>query len=186
MTQESSAFRYPATRERVREGTVEHDALDQFVIEARRRPGKELRVRVDEAVPPQVEDRLATRDVLVRRAVRAVDGRPAAIETSYYPRDLTSGTELEDPADISRGTIQVLAELGHAQTGYLDEVAAHTLSAREAADLETPEAAPALRLVRTAWSGERVLRVTITVTPLGGGMVLCYEIGGPAPAGAAV
>lgn len=126
---------------------------------------------------------MGTADAVVRRAVRLIDGRPVSVETSYYPADLASGTELESDADIPRGTIKVLADRGHAQVGYRDEVVPHALDEHEARDLASAKGTAALCMVRTVWSRERVLRVTCTVTPLGGDVVLCYDIGEPAPAG---
>ncbi|MBB6173471.1 GntR family transcriptional regulator [Nocardiopsis mwathae] len=185
MTEESPAFRYPAARERVRDGAdkIGCDALDQFIRDAGRRPGKELRVSRQAPLPEPIADRLAARDAVVRRAVRLIDDRPVCVETSYYPADLAAGTELESARDIPRGTISVLAEHGHPQVGYRDEVAAHVLDAPEAHDLEAAAGTPALNVVRTVWSRDRVLRVTTTVTPMGGDLVLCYDIGAPAPVG---
>nr|WP_246422254.1 UTRA domain-containing protein [Nocardiopsis mwathae] len=185
VTEESPAFRYPAARERVRDGAdkIGCDALDQFIRDAGRRPGKELRVSRQAPLPEPIADRLAARDAVVRRAVRLIDDRPVCVETSYYPADLAAGTELESARDIPRGTISVLAEHGHPQVGYRDEVAAHVLDAPEAHDLEAAAGTPALNVVRTVWSRDRVLRVTTTVTPMGGDLVLCYDIGAPAPVG---
>ncbi|GAA1773087.1 MULTISPECIES: UTRA domain-containing protein [Streptomonospora] len=182
MNEESPSFHYPASRERVRDAAGDHDAFDQFVVDSGRRPSKELQVERTDQAPPSVASRLGTSAALVRRAVRAVDGRTVALETSYYPLDLAAGTELEGPEDIAAGTISVLAASGHAQTGYRDEVAAHAASAGEAAELGVASDTPSLRTLRTVWSDERVLRVTETVTPMGADMVLCFETGAPAPA----
>ncbi|GAA4914311.1 UTRA domain-containing protein [Streptomonospora salina] len=181
MKEESPGFHYPASRERVRDAAGGHDAFDRFVVDSGRRPSKELQVERTDQAPPSVASRLGTSAALVRRAVRAVDGRTVALETSYYPGDLASGTELEGPDDIAVGTIHVLAANGHPQTGYRDEVAAHAASADDAAALGVEAGTPAVRTLRTAWSHRRVLRVTDTVTPVGSGMVLCFETGAPAP-----
>ncbi|CAM3822899.1 UTRA domain-containing protein [Nocardiopsis gilva] len=184
VTEESPAFRYPAARERVRDDTVDCDALDQFVKDAGRSPGKKLQVSREESIPSQIAERMGAKAAVVRRAVRLIDDRPVSVETSYYPADLATGTELESDEDIPRGTIRVLADHGHTQVGYRDEVVPHTLDEHEARDLTAAKGAAALCMVRTVWSRERVLRVTTTVTPMGGDVVLCYDIGEPAPAGA--
>ncbi|WP_155998095.1 UTRA domain-containing protein [Streptomonospora sp. PA3] len=184
MNEGSPSFHYPASRERVRDAAGDHDAFDQFVVDSGRRPSKELQVERTNQAPPPVASRLGASAALIRRAVRAVDGHTVALETSYYPADLAAGTELEGPADISAGTIQVLAANGHVQSGYRDEVAAHATAPDEAAALGVEAGTPALRTLRTVWSQQRVLRVTETVTPLGAGMVLWFETGAPAPAAA--
>ncbi|GAB3462708.1 hypothetical protein GCM10027570_49400 [Streptomonospora sediminis] len=181
MNEESPVFDYPASRETVRGLPGAHDSFDRFVVDSGRQPSKELQVERTEQPPPSVASRLGDSAALVRRVVRAIDGRTTALETSYYPADLAVGTELESPSDIAAGTIHVLAESGHAQSGYRDEVAAHATTAEEAALLGTETGTPALRCLRTAWSDERVLRVTETVTPMGAGMVLRFETGSPAP-----
>ncbi|MBV2362882.1 UTRA domain-containing protein [Streptomonospora nanhaiensis] len=181
MNDGNGAFRYPASREHVRDSKVTHDAFDQFVVDSGREPSKRLRVERHDSVPQPIADRLGTSAAVSRRAVRAIDGRTVAIETSYYPADLAEGTPLVEEADIPAGTISVLAGLGHAQTGYQDELTAHQIGPNEAADLGVAEGTPALQTVRTVWSASRVLRVTVTVSPLGGGLVMCYETGAPAP-----
>ncbi|GAA2037349.1 hypothetical protein GCM10009800_24080 [Nocardiopsis rhodophaea] len=183
VAEESPAFRYPAARERVRDDAADCDALDQFVKDAGRSPGKELQVSREESVPSPIAERMGAKVAVVRRAVRRIDDRPVSVETSYYPTDLASGTELESDEDIRRGTIKLLADNGHVQVGYRDEVVPHILDEHEARDLTAAKGTAALCVVRTAWSRDRVLRVTTTVTPIGD-VVLCYDIGEPAPAGA--
>jgi len=179
--EESPSFHYPASRERVRDVPGAHDAFDQFVVDSGRRPSKELQVERTERIPASLASKLGTSEALSRRAVRAVDGRTVALETSYYPPDLAVGTELESTEDISAGTIQVLAGNGHVQCGYRDEVSAHATAPDEAALLAVETGTPALRCVRTVWSDVRVLRVTETVTPVGAAMVLSFETGSAAP-----
>ncbi|QBI52487.1 UTRA domain-containing protein [Streptomonospora litoralis] len=181
---DTRTFYYPASRERVRAGAA-HDAFDQFAVDEDMSPAKQLEVTSEPwHTPRPVVERLGTDRTLLRRAVRAVDGRVVALEDSYYPADLAAGTDLERAADIPEGTINTLAALGHRQIGYEDEVAAHRATAEEGAYLGVPEGTPAVRAVRKVWSAERVLRVTVTVAPLGGGMVLRYESGEPAPVSA--
>ncbi|WP_179641778.1 UTRA domain-containing protein [Spinactinospora alkalitolerans] len=175
---ESPRFTYRAALERVRGGGVDADALDDQIARAGRRPSK-TGFAVGTETPPEEVAGAVGSPALVRRSVRCVDGSPAAIETSYYPLDIASGTELETHGDIARGTINVLAELGHAQVRYVDDVAARMPSADEAAELGIGADIPVLRVDRTAFSTDRAIRVTrtVTVTGTGHGMPYRYEVG---------
>lgn len=101
--------------------------------------------------------------VLLRAFWRTMDGVPWSIQTSYYPMDIAAGTELMTPEDISRGTIEVLAELGHVQVGYRDQIWARMPQGEEHEFLALAPDVPVLVLYRTAFDAERPIRVTRTV-----------------------
>lgn len=62
-------------------------------------------------------------DSLVSRAfLRVVDGEPSSFQDSYYPMNIAEECGLLVPRDIPRGTIRAMAEHGHIEIGYVDEV----------------------------------------------------------------
>ena len=74
---------------------------------------------------PDVRDRLRLAEgelTAVRRRVRYIDGVPYNTNDSYFPLDLVQGSEIMDPADITRGANTVLAELGYPQVRAIDEI----------------------------------------------------------------
>jgi GntR family transcriptional regulator len=107
---------------------------------------------------------------------RLIDGRPWSLQESFYPMDVAIGTRLMSPQDLAHGTIRELAEHGHVQAGYRDEVICRMPTQREAAFLGGVQGVPVLELFRTAYSLERPIRLTITVYA-GDSTHLAYEIG---------
>jgi GntR family transcriptional regulator len=60
--------------------------------------------------------------VAVRKRVRYLDGEPFTINDGYFPLTIVRDWEIMRPEDVSRGVIEVLAELGYRQVRTLDEV----------------------------------------------------------------
>ncbi len=116
--------------------------------------------------PAEIAERLRTAEgepTVVRALVRYVDGGPWSLQDSYYPMDLAEGTELMSPTDIPRGTTRVLAERGHSQVGYVDELTTRMPTPEEAAALQLGSGTPVLVYVRTGYTTRRPVRVTSTV-----------------------
>lgn len=101
--------------------------------------------------------------VVVRRLVRSADDKLISIQESYYPYDLANGTRLMEPRTVARGVVQVLAELGHRQVGYRDELTAEMPSREEITSLNLQRGVPVLRHWRTAYSVSRPIRATLTL-----------------------
>lgn len=118
--------------------------------------------------------------VVFRQMWRLIDGEHWSIETSYYPLELVRDTDLMKPEDIKRGAIEVLAEKGHRQVGYIDRITAREPTPAEAEyfelDLYSRPAIPVIEVWRTAFSGHRPVRATQTVYPADRNHLL-YEVG---------
>jgi GntR family transcriptional regulator len=83
---------------------------------------------------------------------------------------------LDVPRDITQGTIRLLAEAGHVESAWVDEVVDAHASPDEAQDLAVPVGSPLLVQTRTAATDLRVTRVT-RYTRLGGRVRLVRENG---------
>jgi GntR family transcriptional regulator len=157
---------YFASRaERVQQLAGEADSYMREVREQGREPSQEFELRIVPA-PADVAERLRVEEgvaTVVRSLKRLVDGQPWSIQNSYYPMDLAEGTELMSPADITRGTTQVLQELGHPQLAYADELSTRMPTPEEASALGLGSGTPVLVYVRTGWTADRPVRVTRTV-----------------------
>jgi GntR family transcriptional regulator len=141
---------------------------DAYVSEVRvqgREPRQVFQLRIVPA-PAEIAERLRTEEgqpTVVRALVRYVDGGPWSLQDSYYPMDLAEGTELMSPTDIPRGTTRVLAERGHPQVGYVDELTTRMPTPEEVTALQLGIGTPVLVYVRTGYTTQRPVRVTSTV-----------------------
>jgi GntR family transcriptional regulator len=147
----------------------EHDPEYRSEIEAQeRRPGGgDLIMRVLPATSDVAGRlRIPVEDLVVLREVtREVDGEPALIQRSYYPLDIALNTALTKQQEIEQGTIAYLAELGHVQVGYRDQLVARMPGPQETDALRLGQGIPVMELFRTANSTERMIRLTHTVFP---------------------
>jgi GntR family transcriptional regulator len=128
-----------------------------------------------------VADRLnieANALVVCRRLLLYIDGRPNAIQDSYYPMDIAAGSELLNHEYVPRGTIRVLKELGHEEVRHRDEVSPRMPTEEEDRLLQLGVGVPVLEWVRTAYSDKRPVRLTWNVYA-GNGIKLVYELGEP-------
>jgi GntR family transcriptional regulator len=146
----------------------EHWPEYRAVIESQKRQPNTEEIELTFVSPsPEVARRLDVDEkedlVVQRRAVRQVDGKPALIQTSYYPRDIADGTALARRGDIEEGTVVYLGTLGHPQVGQEDTIVARMPTSRESEDLALGTGVPVLEHYRTAYSVERPIRVTWTV-----------------------
>lgn len=88
-----------------------------------RSPTQTIEVAVDSA-PRLVAQRLGIEEgspVAVRKRVRSLDGEPFNINDTYYPFELAQGTEIMNPADVPRGSNNVLADFGYREVRAVDE-----------------------------------------------------------------
>ena len=100
----------------------------------------------------------------LRRCVRFVNGQPSSIQDTYYPMDLCEQVpELLSPRDISGGTTRLLAQRGFPQPAFEDDLAASMPGPDHVQLLDLPAGTPVLHYVRTGFSPERPIRVSVTV-----------------------
>jgi GntR family transcriptional regulator len=154
------------------------DAYNTEVQQEGRQPSQTFDMRVAPA-SPSVAHRLRVEEgeaVLVRRMFRFVDGQPWSIQDSSYPMDIAQECGLLVPHDIPRGTVRVMADRGHVEVGYVDEVTTRMPTPEEARMLDLGTGAPVLIYVRTAYTKERPVRLTETIFA-GDRNRLLYELG---------
>lgn len=167
-----------ATKYERSRGTSANDAYKDELNAQGREHEAEFSLQVVPATP-EIANRLnVSVDSLVvcRKEILHIDGHANAIQESYYPMDIAMGTELIENADIPRGTIRVLKELGHEEVGHRDEVSPRMPTEDEDRVLQLGTAVPVLEWIRTAYSNERPVRLTWRVYA-GNGIVLIYELG---------
>lgn len=105
----------------------------------------------------------ADSDAVVRRCVRYVNGHPSSVQVTYYPMDLCREVpDLLSPHDIPQGTTRLLAERGHVQVAFDDEITAAMPGPEESALLDLPAGTPVLRWVRTGFTERRPVRVSVS------------------------
>lgn len=116
------------------------------------------------------------RPVVVRRRVQFADDEPIQLGDSYYPLDIVCYSKIMDPADIPEGADQVLEDLGHTPTRYVDEITCRMPIEGEAATLRLYAGTPVHRLVRTTFDqGGRPIEVYVVILP-GDRHVLLYDV----------
>ncbi len=98
--------------------------------------------------------------VVVRRRNGAIGDVPWMMMASYFPLDIAAGTPLEQAGDIANGSIQLLADLGFAQVGFVDEIGARMPSSREFTFFGLSTGTPVVVVNRTAYTKERPIRMT--------------------------
>ncbi|MFY1670495.1 GntR family transcriptional regulator [Plantactinospora sp. WMMB334] len=143
----------------------ESDAWFSEVREQGYEPSQTFELRI-EALPAELAQRLgveADSPAAVRRCIRSVNGNASSVQDTYYPMDLCQEVpELLSPHDIPQGTTRHLAEHGHVQVAYEDEVVAAMPGPAEAAILELPAGTPVLTYIRTGFTSERAVRVSVS------------------------
>jgi GntR family transcriptional regulator len=116
-------------------------------------------------------------DAVRRRCIRYVNGQPSSIQDSYYPAWLCDEVpELRSAGDIASGTTLLLADRGHVQVGYLDDVLSRMPSQDEAELLDIGAGTSVLIAYRVAGTASAVVRVTVE-TMVGDRNQRRYEIG---------
>ncbi|MFK4084163.1 GntR family transcriptional regulator [Kribbella sp. NPDC020789] len=145
--------------------------------------GREARTDIKVAVvqpPAHVAKRLQLAPgglAAVRQRVRLVDGQPWNINDSYYPMELAQEVPaILDPADVVTGLTVHLADRGHIQVSYLDEIASRMPTPDEAKTLEIGPGVPVTVQTRTGTAKDgRPIRCTVSVLP-GDRHILLYEV----------
>jgi GntR family transcriptional regulator len=116
-------------------------------------------------------------DPLVSRSItRYVDGAPSSLQDSYYPMDIAQQCGLLTPHDVPGGAIRAMAAKGHVEIGYVDEVTTRMPRPDESRKLGLGTGTPVLVYVRTTYSADRPLRLTLTIFA-GDSNRLVYELG---------
>jgi GntR family transcriptional regulator len=98
--------------------------------------------------------------VVIRRSQYFIGAVPWQLINSYYPSDLAKGTALQQAGEIEGGSIGTLAELGHPQQGFVDEIGARMPDSREFDFFKLASGTPVLVVNRTAYSTDRPIRLT--------------------------
>ncbi|MEV7628797.1 GntR family transcriptional regulator [Actinoplanes sp. NPDC089786] len=174
---------YHASRAEMTDGLwPESDAWFGEVRAQGYEPAQDFRVEIM-AVPAEIAERLsveADSHAAVRRCVRLINGRPSSLQDTWYPMDLCELIpELLSPKDIPQGTTRLLAERGWPQPAVEDDLTAAMPTPDEARLLALPPGTPVLRFLRTGFSPQRPVRVSVTV--FAGNMNrLIYTLGDPA------
>lgn len=98
--------------------------------------------------------------VVVRRRSGTIGDVPWMMMASYFPLDIAEGTPLEQAGEIADGSIKLLADLGYAQAGFVDEIGARMPSTREFAFFGLSTGTPVVVVNRTAYTPARPIRMT--------------------------
>jgi GntR family transcriptional regulator len=98
--------------------------------------------------------------VIVRRTRQHIDHLPWLLLNSYFPMDIAGGTALAHAGQIPDGSVKMLADLGHPQAGFVDEISARMPDAPELDFFELSTGVPVVVVNRTSYSTERPIRLT--------------------------
>jgi len=143
--------------------------------------GWQARVEVDvrvESVGDEVAAALDVEpggDVLVRDRVMYADGEAVQLATSYFPRDLTQDTAIEQENTGPGGVYARLEERGQALNHFEEHVRLGQASESEAAQLAVPVGASVFRIRRTAHTAERTIEINF-MTVAGERYELYYQL----------
>jgi GntR family transcriptional regulator len=147
-----------------------------------REPSQRINVEIIQP-PDRVADRLALSSddlVVVRRRVRYLNNEPSNINDTYYPFELVQGSEIVNPADITRGASEVLAELGYEQVRAIDEIEARMPLPDEVSRLELGPGTPVAVHRHTGYTkDDKPVRHTVNVL-VGSKHVILFERTKPA------
>jgi GntR family transcriptional regulator len=152
------------------------DFIDQSLAQGRV-PEQSIEVSIV-AATEYIAERLEVppgENLVVRRRLRSVDGQPSSISESYYLFEFAHGTPLLDPQVFNGSATEVLAEMGHLQVRYVDEITTRMPDPLEAQRLDIGQGVPVLAHVRTGYTDKRPVRLSITILP-GDRHKLRYEL----------
>lgn len=145
--------------------------MDRWIEElhtANRKPTQHISVEII-TPSPIIADRLSLQPgdlVVSRRRTRFLDGEPWNINDSHYPLELVQNSEIMTPADVPRGTNQVLAELGHERVRAIDEIEVRMPTPDEVDRLELPPGTPVAMHRATGYTAtDRPVSCTVNVLP---------------------
>lgn len=169
-TSKPIVFRMDRSESRERVDQRRASGTDAWVFDAReqgREGSQRISVAIEEA-DPEIASRLEVPDgtlVAVRRRLRTIDGEPHNIADTYYPRDISAGTAIEHPADVTQGVIALMRELGYEQVRHQYETEARMPTPDEAETLLIPPGVPVIVQYCTGYTTGRPVKVTVTVWP---------------------
>ncbi|MEU8333439.1 GntR family transcriptional regulator [Micromonospora sp. NPDC048839] len=165
VVRERVTLTFHASRAEFPGGYAETDAWRSEVAAQGHSASQEFELHI-EALSAELAQRLgveADSPAAVRRCVRFVNGQPSSVQDTYYPMDLCNEVpELLSPKDIAQGTTRLLAERGYEQVAYEDEIMARMPTPAEAKMLDLAAGTPVLLYVRTGFSVDRAVRVSVT------------------------
>lgn len=97
--------------------------------------------------------------VLVRDRLMYADDDPVQLAASYFPRELTAGTAIEDENTGPGGVYARLEEAGHELERFDETVRIGRASEHESTQLAIPVGAPVFRITRVARTRERTVEI---------------------------
>jgi GntR family transcriptional regulator len=153
------------------------DIFTHLVADDGRRASQDIEVAIVQP-PKQVQRRLGLppdHSVATRRRTRRLDGEPYNLNDSYVDLALVEGSEWMNPADVTRGTNQVLAELGKGLVRALDEIYIRMPTPEEVRRLQLGPGTPVAEHIATGFAEDgTAVQVTINIVP-GDRHVIVYE-----------
>lgn len=167
----------PQAESRPQPASPEMDRFCQQIAAEGRTPSQTIDVSLV-AASPDIAKRLEVPEgatVVARRRVRSINGEPININDSHFPLDVVKDSEIMSPADIPRGTNQVLADLGFAQARAIDEFYWRMPTPDEIYRLALGPGTPVVIHLVTGYTAEgRPVRCTVNVLP-GDRHMIVYE-----------
>lgn len=145
---------------------AETDAWRSEVEKQGYEASQEFQLTIEELAPDLAERLLVEPNsaAVLRRCMRYINGVPSSIQDTYYPMDLANEVrELLSPRDIPQGTTRLLAERGYVQSAYYDEYISRMPTPDEATLLRLQPGTTVLLHLRTGYTQERPVRVSINV-----------------------
>ncbi|WP_344445171.1 GntR family transcriptional regulator [Kitasatospora nipponensis] len=100
--------------------------------------------------------------VVVRRQLRLMDREPYSIEESHYRAGVAAGTALMEPDPVPGGDEAVLAELGRAEVGAVDQLVSRMPGPEEAQWFQGGPGVPLLVQTRVSYDRRGPVRVIET------------------------
>lgn len=116
--------------------------------------------------------------VVVRRRLMLVDGRPTELADSHYPASLADGTVLADSAPLPEGSVATLAEMCGGLGRFRERVGARRARADEVRLLDLADGDPVLRFLRVISDG-RGRPIELYDATVRSDQVFSYEIDPP-------
>jgi DNA-binding GntR family transcriptional regulator len=143
-----------------------HDRFTEQIKAEGREPSMTISVEIIPA-PPHVAERLelkADQAIVVRRRVRSINGQPVNTNDSFFLLEIVKDTEIMNPADIPRGTNQVLTDLGYKQVDFDDVFDVRMPTPEESYRLDLPPGTPVVIHTATGYTESgRPVRCAVNV-----------------------
>lgn len=154
--------------------------MDRFVsalVKEGRQPSQSIDIAIV-VPPPLVCARLQLGEgefAAVRKRVRYIDGEPFNINDTYYDYKLAANTEIMSPADIPRGSNNVLADFGYREVRAVDEFYVRMPDPEEIQRLKLSPGTPVAHHLVTGYTAENhPTRCDVFILP-GDRHVILYE-----------